>query len=265
MIDLHGAPGSQNGFDNSGQRDKITWGQGDTVRKTLEVLAKIRDDHARNPVVASIELVNEPMPSSVSMDTIKSFYDAGWESLKDSGAAVVIQDAFQTPLSSWNSYGGHQQNVILDTHQYQVFTNGLLGMNINEHVDAACALSGEMTGVSGKHVIAGEWCGAMTDCTKWLNGYGRGARFDGSFQSNYEGGTYIGSCAGLTSGSVAQLPGNQKWEMRRYIEAQLQSFENADGWVWWTWKTEGAPGWDLGDLIANGVFPQPIDSRSFPC
>ena len=61
MIDLHGAPGSQNGFDNSGNKGVIAWTNGDTVAHTHEALNKIRDDHASNPAVAAIELLNEPM------------------------------------------------------------------------------------------------------------------------------------------------------------------------------------------------------------
>ena len=260
MIDLHGGPGSQNGFDNSGRRGGIGWGQGGSVQQTLDALNQIRNDHAGHPAVASIELLNEPLPPMASLDTIKSFYWQGWESLKDSGAAVVQQNAFQKPMSGWNDFLNGQYNVVLDEHHYQVFTGEYLAMSPEEHVGAACDFGGDMRAVS-KPAIAGEWCGAMTDCTRYLNGYGRGARFDGTF----EGSSYIGSCDGWTSGSVAQLSEDQRQQMRRYVEAQLQAFESAAGWVWWTWKTEGAPGWDLGDLIANGVFPQPIDSRGSPC
>ena len=261
MIDLHGGPGSQNGYDNSGRRGGIGWGQGGTVQQTLEVLNKIRDDHAGHPAVASIELLNEPLPPMASLDTIKSFYNNGWGNLKDSGVAVAEHDAFQKPLSTWNGFAQGQYNIILDTHHYQLFTGEYLAMSPEEHVWAACSFGGDMRAVTNKWTISGEWCGATTDCTRYLNGYGRGARFDGSF----EGSSYVGSCAGLSSGSVAQLPEHQKQDMRRYIEAQLQAFESAAGWVFWTWKTEGAPGWDLGDLIANGVFPQPIDAREYPC
>jgi glucan 1,3-beta-glucosidase len=42
IIDLHGAPGSQNGFDNSGQRGSANWGynQGD-VQRTKEIVEGI--------------------------------------------------------------------------------------------------------------------------------------------------------------------------------------------------------------------------------
>lgn len=246
MIDLHGAPGSQNGYDNSGKRGGIAWGQGDTIQQTLNVLNKIRDDHAGHPAVASIELLNEPSPPGVSLGAVQSFYDQGWGNLKDSGVAVVEHDAFQKPLSTWNGYGTYQYNVILDTHHYEVFTGEFLAMSPAEHAGSACDFGGDMRAVQGKWTISGEWCGATTDCARYLNGYGRGARFDGS----YEGSSYVGSCAGLSSGSVAQLGEDQRAQMKTFIEAQIQAFESAAGWVFWTWKTEqGAPGWDLGDLM----------------
>ena len=77
LIDLHGAPGSQNGFDNSGQKGAVQWTQGDTTAQTHKALNKIRDDHASNPTVAAIELINEPVASDVGDDTVKQFYYDG--------------------------------------------------------------------------------------------------------------------------------------------------------------------------------------------
>lgn len=38
-----------------------------------------------------------------------------------------------------------------------------------------------------------------------------------------------------------------------------------NGWIFWTWKTEGAPEWDMQDLLANGIFPQPLTARKCKC
>ena len=43
------------------------------------------------------------------------------------------------------------------------------------------------------------------------------------------------------------------------IEAQLDAYEEGAGWVFWTWKTEGAPEWDMKDLLEQRVFPMPGD------
>jgi glucan 1,3-beta-glucosidase len=205
----------------------------------LNVLNKLRDDHAGHPAVASIELLNEPLPPGAPLETVQQFYNDGWGNLKDSGVAIAEHDAFQSPLSSWNSFGQGEYNIIFDTHHYEVFTNDLVAMSFSDHIGTACSFGSQMTAVSGKWAISGEWCGAMTDCARYLNGYGKGARYDGSLA----GSTAVGSCAGLSSGSVSQLPDDQKSNMRTFIEAQLQSYESAAGWVFWTWKTEqGAPG-----------------------
>lgn len=49
------------------------------------------------------------------------------------------------------------------------------------------------------------------------------------------------------------------------IEAQLDAYEQGAGWFFWTWKTEGAPDWDMKDLLANGLFPQPLTSGRGMC
>lgn len=49
--------------------------------------------------------------------------------------------------------------------------------------------------------------------------------------------------------------------MRNSIEAQLDAYEQGAGWFFWTWKSEGSPDWEMKDLLANGLFPQPLTSR----
>lgn len=117
-IDLHGAPGSQNGFDNSGHRintpsspGAIGWGSNDTVKQTLEVLGMMSTRYlAQNnsDVVVALELLNEPLATSLSdVNILKQFYKDGYGEAKSANSqygtntAVVIQDAFETS-SFWN-------------------------------------------------------------------------------------------------------------------------------------------------------------------
>lgn len=66
-------------------------------------------------------------------------------------------------------------------------------------------------------------------------------------------------------GSVAGLSDADRGNIKRYIEAQFVAFEKADGWIFWTWKTESSPEWDFQDLVRNGMIPQPFDAMSeFP-
>lgn len=59
-IDLHGAPGSQNGFDNSGFRDGLGWQSiPGNVEHTKKVIHELVRQFASHPAVTGIELLNE--------------------------------------------------------------------------------------------------------------------------------------------------------------------------------------------------------------
>lgn len=249
------APGSQNGFDNSGRYGQIQWGQGDSVAHTLKVLNKIRDDHADHPAVSSIQLLNEPLGPNLDMGTVRQFYMDAWGNLKDSNVAIVFHDAFQG-VTGWNDWGSGMWNLMVDTHHYQIFDNGQVSQSPSQHVKMACDFGNQMA-ATGKWTISGEWTGAITDCAKWLNGKNKGARYDGSFG----GGSRIGSCDGKSSGSVAGLGDGDRENIGRYIEAQLDAYERANGWIFWTWKNEGAPEWNMQELLREGIFPQPLTKR----
>jgi len=258
MIDLHGAPESQNGFDNSGKYGGVGWGQGDSVSYTLKVLNKIRDDHAKHPAVSAIQLLNEPLGPNMDMNTVRQFYMDGWGNLKNSDVAVTFHDAFQG-VTSWGNWGSGMWNLLLDTHHYEIFDNGMVSQDLAGHIKQACDFGNQMAS-TGKNTIAGEWTGGITDCAKWLNGKNKGARYDGTLS----GSSKVGDCTGKSTGSVAALSSDDKNNIGRFIEAQLDAYEKAAGWIFWTWKTEGAPEWDMKDLLANGLFPQPLNSRKYP-
>lgn len=107
-IDLHGAPGSQNGFDNSGQRIATPqWQQGDSVAQTLAVLETITAKYAQaayQDVVVGIELLNEPLSSALNFDTLKQFYRDGYGQIRAvSDTPVILHDGFVSP-STWNGF-----------------------------------------------------------------------------------------------------------------------------------------------------------------
>ncbi|KAI5781505.1 glycoside hydrolase superfamily [Geopyxis carbonaria] len=263
-IDLHGAPGSQNGFDNSGWRDHIEWQQGDNVKYTIKVIRALAKKYSAakyNNVVSAIQLLNEPLGPLLDMDKIRQYWMDGWGTIRDYGqVAVVIHDAF-APITSWNGFMTEGwSNTILDTHQYQVFSPEQLKLSVDDHVQAACGIGRQLQGVD-KWTVCGEWSAAMTDCTWQLNGVGRQTRWEGEFP----GSSRQGTCDGKRSGSTAGWSESEKSATRRYVEAQLDAYEQADGWFFWTWKTEsGSPAWEMRDLIANNMFPQPLSARWYP-
>lgn len=212
-------------------------------------------------VVTSIEAVNEPsIPGGVPIDHVKEYYNRAFDALRkrNDETTLVLHDGF-LPVDSWNGFlSGNYKNVMMDTHHYQVFDNGLLAMDLNSHVNTICSLGSDHLDKTDKWAIGGEWSGALTDCAKYLNGKGIGARYDGT----YSGSSKIGSCEGRSSGTVAALSAEDKTSIRTFIEAQLEVFERKTGWLFWTWKTEGAPEWDMQQLLEEGVFPNPVTDWS---
>ncbi|KAJ0422436.1 putative glucan 1,3-beta-glucosidase A [Aspergillus carlsbadensis] len=262
IVDLHGAPGSQNGFDNSGRRGPIQWQSGNTVDQTIRAFEVLAERYLRgDSVVAAIEALNEPhVPAGISADGLREYYNDALAAVRENSpdATLVIHDGF-LQTESWNGFM-IGQGVVMDTHHYEVFENGQLAMNIDEHVNSACQLGSQHLQAVDKPVIVGEWTGALTDCTKYLNGRGLGVRYEGTLATAAP----LGACGSKSEGSVVGLSPEEIVNTRRFIEAQLDSYELRNGWVFWTWKTEGAPGWDMQDLLANGVFPQPLTDREYP-
>ena len=266
MIDLHGAPGSQNGFDNSGHRmDTPRWTTGDTVMQTLKVLQKIQTKYGHSSyddVIAGIELLNEPLISELNFNTVKQFERNGFKQQRavSQSRVVVIQDGFKDPsdYNGWLTPSDHNsQWVAVDHHEYQVFTNELVAMVPWQHRQYVCNNAQTYSGAD-KWTFVGEWSAAMTDCAYALNGYGKGARYDGS----YPGSTHVGSCRNMNN--LATWSQTFKDDTRGYIEAQMETYEDkTQGWIFWNFKTESAPEWDAFRLIDAGVFPQPLSQRKF--
>lgn len=234
--------------------------EGSTIDQTHTALNKIRDDHAHHPAVAAIELVNEPMGPNMDRNSLEQFYYDSWGNLQDSNVAITFHDAF-LGVTNWNDFGNNLPHWLLDTHHYEMFEAGDLEKGIDAHISSACSFGGKMAS-NNKVTVAGEWTGAMTDCAKWLNGLGVGARYDGSFDYKGQTSYYIGSCDGLSTGTVQGLDPNYRASIGRFIEAQMDGYEKAGGWIFWTWKTEGAPEWDMEALFDNGVIASPVTNRN---
>ena len=148
---------------------------------------------------------------NLNMDGVRQYWTDGYAAVrKTNDVAVVIHDAFQ-PITSWNGFmKSGFNNVILDTHQYQVFSPEQVAMSIDSHVSAACGL-GKQIAASDKWTVVGEWSGARTDCAKWLNGVGRGTRYEGTFS----GTKVLGNCARRAAGSISQFPLSEQQKTRR--------------------------------------------------
>ncbi|CAD6971327.1 unnamed protein product [Tilletia controversa] len=276
MIDLHGVPGSQNGFDNSGQRlngNTVYWNANSTnAARSKAVLVKIAklyaNDAYRNTVVA-IELLNEPAsykstPDSNAPDLLsyyRTFANDAYYAMRyntaseyNSDLTVALHDAFQN-LSYWN--GAFQpptyQNVLLDTHRYTMFIPGQNAWSRNERLQSICNLRSELSNSQRNlWTIIGEWTVAPNDCTKWLNGRGRGSRYE----DNYEGEPRTGSCYDKTY-DASRFSAEYKSLLKAMFDTQTKLYEETtSGWIMWSWSTESSPEWSFKEGLKGGWIPR---------
>ena len=66
---------------------------------------------------------------------------------------------------------------------------------------------------SNLYTVSGEWSNAVTDCAKWLNGRGVGARWDGTWQPDQP---TFGSCDGYT-GDMSSFSDDYKKFLRKSV------------------------------------------------
>ncbi|KAI4171354.1 MAG: hypothetical protein LQ343_004310 [Gyalolechia ehrenbergii] len=254
--------------DNSGRLirrpETPGWTRGDSINQTLAVIQLIANKYAQKSyqdVVVAIELLNEPLASALTGGTnaVTQFYNDGYGNVrKISNTPVMIHDAFQN-VSFWNGVLAppNISGVIVDHHEYQVFNPDLLRLSPAEHREYVCTNSPSYAGNTNHWTVVAEWSGAMTDCAAALNGWQIGARYDGYYPNS----TKIGSCDNINF--IETWSQQLKTDTQLYIAAQISVFEQkTEGWVFWNFKTEASPEWDLFRLLDNKIFPQPLDSLS---
>lgn len=125
LIDLHGAPGSQNGQDHSGHAGEINWDEPDNVALTVEVLGKMAARWANDSAVWGFEMLNEPH-YSLSQDLLTDFYRDAYTAIRvHSPDTIIVMNCLYGPYDWTASVLPEPQyrNVVLDLHLYTAFSS----------------------------------------------------------------------------------------------------------------------------------------------
>lgn len=146
-LDLHGLPGSQNGWNHSGQQGSINWlvgSDGDANRKrSLDIhdqLSKFFAQDRYKNVVTVYGLANEPLMLSLPVEKVLDWTDEAAKLVRGNGitATLVLHDGFLN-LAKWdNMFKSRPDNMYLDTHQYTTFNTGEIALNHSAKVDIIC-------------------------------------------------------------------------------------------------------------------------------
>lgn len=123
LIDMHAAPGSQNGHDHSGRSGKAEWfNNTDHIDKTTNLLNKIAKRYQKSPALWGIELLNEPVISSIRHYFILlTFYRHAYSSLTKilpAGTKIVFHDSFHPFLLTGALLQRKSHPVVMDVHWY---------------------------------------------------------------------------------------------------------------------------------------------------
>lgn len=249
LLDLHTAPNSQNGYDNSGKYGNVgfrTNNGGVNAQRVLTALQTMVKLYVNDPqykgAVKSIEVLNEPICASLGADYMTQIYQNAYTTIRSAIApnalvkpTIVLHDCFISPLSNWapavGSGGGlSTMSFTLDAHRYQVFAP-YAGLKMAQQVAAVKSFGQEVAAATTqlkRPILTGEFSLAIscTDCVP----------------------------AGSTSTQIATLN-------RRWFETQAVAFEQGAGWIFWSWRAENNLPWSFKDAIAANWIPKVITTR----
>lgn len=241
VLDLHAAPGCQNGFDNGGIMGVVEWHTKDEyLEHSVSVLARLAERYGAQPMLYGIEFLNEPrwdVPTQLLKDFYLRAYDAVRAFCPAERVAVVFHDGFRTH----REYLGFMQapkhrNVVFDIHRYQCFSREDLDMDIHGHLHKAGVLWGqevrEIADELKLPAIMGEWSLGLNlqVVSLWAEGpYDHALTDMDDFRKDLS--------------------------YRAYAAAQLLTCEQCLGWFFWSYRTETTPEWCFRDCVERGWLP----------
>lgn len=287
-LDLHGLPGSQNGWNHSGRLGTVGWFNGTNGQlngnRSLEIhdrLSKFFAQDRYRRVISHYGLANEPRMTLLSTADVIGWTKEAYRIVRQNGvrALVVFGDGF-LGLDKWQGLMPGYSDMVLDVHQYLIFNENQIVFSHQKKVEYACQewsqqalLSSDPARGYGPTMFA-EWSQADTDCAKWLTNIGWGNRWEGTYDSGNKSTSVLSPRCPAQDRSCSCSQANQdatrfsrqhKRFLRMFAEAQMSSFEKGWGWWYWTWKTESAPLWSYEAGLAAGIMPAKAYDRQFNC
>jgi len=273
MLDLHGAPGSQNGLDNSGQRsddpNPARWGfqwfydptNQDSTVKILVAMTKyimnLQADGLDN--IFALELLNEPWVFN-DMSIVRDFYVDAILAIRQvsEDLPLVIHDAFRHTEWDWLLGDFPFKNIVLDTHIYHAFNPDDIASSTpicdkNKMIVARNIACGYGSMLRFKTCISlptfvGEWSLAVDDCMGVLRGAEKSVQFKD-----------FGQCKNLK-----QRVGDDWWrkQYQDFAFKQMSMSERELGWFFWTWKT--GPGSETDPSVAYWSYVDAMKANIIP-
>ncbi|OMO94237.1 Glycoside hydrolase, family 5 [Corchorus olitorius] len=164
IIDLHAAPGSQNGWEHSASRDgSQEWGiTEENIQQTVDVIEFLAARYAKSPSLYAVELINEPLYPGATIEALTKYYKAGYDAVRrHSSTAFVIMPIRQRTLQPRELIpvtSGLSRSVV-DIHFYNMFEDSFdtVQDNIDFIYGHRASQLKEVTMSNGPLSFVGEW------------------------------------------------------------------------------------------------------------
>ena len=241
VLDLHAAPGCQNGFDNGGICGVCEWHTSEEyIQHSLDVLERLAERYTAHPALYGIQALNEPS-WDIPTDLLKRYTADAYHRIRRHCPPEQVTVVFHDGFRSFREYDGFLQepefrNVAIDIHRYGCFLKDDIDMDIFGHIKKSAVTlrveADEIIRESGYQVYCGEW--SLGLARKMVSLWEEEPR-------NYE----------LKEMDEFQVSA----AYRGYASAQLLSFEKYAGWFFWTYRTETRPEWCYRDCVDQGFIP----------
>jgi len=268
--DLHGAPGSENGFDNSGQYlgTSICAGwSGDRVQRTLDILTDMANaiiEDGIDDVVTGFGVLNEPF--NCDPNILRKYNNDALDMLRTTlgeDTAVFVGDHF----SPWTFNDGQfwldpdiYHDTYMDSHPYHVFFEQGRSFTPRQHIAFVCRHDSEQAidccyEDAGRKQIPSKGISRVTG--EWSLAYDV---LPTALTPQLMKGIATNGVAPLLNRTLS-VPRMEF--LRNYAEAQMVAYEAADsggissGWLFWNFKMEGGAfaEWDFLRGLKEGWMP----------
>ncbi len=229
LVDLHTAPGGQNGFDNGGLSGVNEFAKPEHVNQTLFKIRDMVQHFNQFDSFWGFELLNEP-GWGVPLDVLQEFYVNGYNIIRayNPDVWVGMHDGFRSYMENeWTEFFESTENnfekVFFDIHLYHVFGEWT-DFDIFDHIEWV-----KVEDFKAVHrwdgivpVIVGEWSGGLPVVL-------------------YEG---------LDFESGAEMK-------EAFLSAQFNVFEGGFGHFFWNYQIlQGSHmEWDIVRLVEAGLVP----------
>ncbi|CAG8461457.1 8455_t:CDS:2 [Ambispora leptoticha] len=276
LVELHAAPGSQNGWNHSGKQGNIDWIVGpngtanaERTLRIIQTMATFFNQPQYQHVTPMFGVLNEPRINydSLTFSGVKQFYLDAYNIIRnitgtgqDFTPWLVYHDGF-VGLNAWKGVMQGYERVALDTHSYLVFDKSGMLMPQPSLLAFPCAIWGNALAQSTVDfglTITGEWTVSIDDCATYLNGVGNSAKYEGA----------CSNCTCVGASDYKNWSADKKAFYLQFASAQIDAFEsNGGGWFYWTWKTENHvnPTWDYQIGVQEGWIPNDLQNRAQTC